>query len=154
MLSHAGAHVTAWSGVAFCRHRETRTLRVLALLTAALVLTGAGGAASKKAPAPPPPPAETVEQLRQPVMELCKQRMPPDLVPTVGVDGACTCMIDGIVAEFGSDALSMLRVIAAGLDPSQIKEIGVLLKLKEADAEKFVEMAQPKIEQIQASCAK
>ena len=131
-------------------------MRLNVIVCVALLLLGTADAASKKKPPPAPPaaPIETIEELRGPVIETCKSRMPPESAPTVGVAGACTCMVDGIIQQFGTDALSMLRIIHAGLDPSQIEEIAALLALKEDDAEKFVEMAQPKIEQIQAGCAK
>lgn len=94
---------------------------------------------------------ETVESLRPAVIEYCSANIGKDAGPS-GAEAACTCMADGIVTDFGDDALAMMRIINARLDPSQVKEIAALLGITEKQARAFVEMAEPKIEAIQQRC--
>lgn len=96
---------------------------------------------------------DTVESLRQPVIDACKASLGSD-APASGPEAACTCIIDGIVKDFGGDALSMLKILNAHLNPSQVKEIAALLAISEKDAQAFVEMAEPRIETIQNACLK
>ena len=95
--------------------------------------------------------AETIESLRPGVEAYCRANIGKDAGPK-GADAACKCMVDGIVTDFGEDALAMMKIITARLDPSQVKEIARLLGIPEKQARAFVEMAAPKMEAIQTRC--
>jgi hypothetical protein len=94
---------------------------------------------------------DTVESLRQPVIDVCKTQMSGESVAG-DADKVCTCMVDGVIKDFGADALSMLKILNAGLNPSQIAEIAALLGITEEQAKAFVDMADDKMNTLQESC--
>lgn len=94
---------------------------------------------------------DTVESLRQPVIDVCKTQM-GDAAPGGDADKACTCMVDAIIKDFDADALSMLKILNAGLNPSQVAEIAALLGLTEEEAKAFIEKADDKMDAVQETC--
>ncbi len=94
---------------------------------------------------------DTVESLRQPVIDVCKTQMGSEEVGG-DADKVCTCMVDAIIKDFDADAVSMLKILKAGLNPSQVAEIAALLGITEDQAKAFVDMADDKMDAVQESC--
>lgn len=113
------------------------------LLTASAALLMMAGAAMAE---------DTVESLRQPTIDVCKTSFGSEAPAGSSPDQMCTCLVDGIIKDFGDDAVPMLKVLQAGLNPSQVTEIATLLGLSEADAEAFIKRADAKIDPIQNAC--
>lgn len=94
---------------------------------------------------------DTVDSLKPQTLEACKKEV-GDGTPNAEVDKLCGCMVDNIVTVFGDDAVKMLKVIAAGLSPSQVPEIAAALGISEADAKAFIEVADQKMDKVQEAC--
>lgn len=122
------------------------TLRLILAFAAGLALAGPSLAQTTPAPAP-----QGDAPLRQSAIDWCKGEIAAEDAPK-GVEATCTCMIDSIITDFGPEAPKMLKVLIAGLDPSDLKEIAALLGITEAEAKAFVEAAEPKLQTIQTSC--
>jgi hypothetical protein len=114
-----------------------------------LVLTGV--AALLFAAGAPARAEDTAASLRQPAIDWCKGSMGTE-APPGGAEAPCTCMIDGIISSFGDDAVSMLRVLIAGLSDTDITGIAKLLGISEEEAKAFVAMANAKIDPLQDTC--
>ena len=73
-------------------------------------------------------------------------------MPAADVDKLCGCMVDNIVTVCGGDAVKMLKIVVAGLNPSQTAEIAALLGVSEEEAKAFVQAADEKMDKVQEAC--
>lgn len=94
---------------------------------------------------------DTTASLRQPAIDAC-------VGGEASADGpgtnACTCMIDKIIADFGDDALPMLKIVAANLQPSQEAEIAALLGITVEEAKVLVKRLDEKMDPVMGACLK
>ena len=94
---------------------------------------------------------DTVDTLKPQALEACKKEV-GDGTPNPEMDKLCGCMVDNIVTVFGDDALKMLKVIAAGLSPSQVPEVAAALGISEDEAKAFIASADEKMDKVQEAC--
>ena len=95
---------------------------------------------------------DTVESLKPQALESCKKEVGNGDMPAADVDKVCGCMVDNIVTVFGADAVKMLKIVVAGLNPSQTAEIAALLGISEEEAKAFVQAADEKMDKVQEAC--
>lgn len=95
--------------------------------------------------------AETADDLKPAAVEACKKQA-GDGTPNPDVDKLCGCMVDNIVTVFGDDAMSMLKVVTANLNPSDTAEIAKLLGVSEDEAKTWVAGANEKMDKVQEAC--
>jgi len=94
---------------------------------------------------------DTVDTLKPQALEACKKEV-GDGTPNAEIDKLCGCMVDNIVTVFGDDAVKMLKVISAGLSPSQVPEVAAALGISEDEAKAFISSADEKMDKVQQAC--
>lgn len=111
----------------------------------------AGLAAVLLAAVPPALAQDTAESLRQPAIDRCTDGMgatdPAAIAP-------CTCMVDKIIADFGDDTIPMLKILAAGFQPSDEAAIATLLGLSAEDTKTLITRVDEKMDPVIAACMK
>ena len=95
---------------------------------------------------------DTVETLKPQAVETCKKLM-GDGSANAEVDKMCGCMADNIVTVFGDDAVKMLKILAANLEPSDVAEIAKLLGISEDEAKAFITVADENMDKVMNACA-
>jgi hypothetical protein len=101
--------------------------------------------------------ADEASDLKPQALEACKKEMGFDATnpgnpANAETEKLCGCMVDNIVTVFGDDAAKMLKLINAGLNPSQTAEIATTLGISEDEAKAFVEVADAKMNDVQKAC--
>ncbi|BCW88231.1 hypothetical protein sos41_13690 [Alphaproteobacteria bacterium SO-S41] len=92
---------------------------------------------------------DTVAALRQPALDACISGVGTPEAPAL-----CSCIVDRIIADFGEDAVAMLKILGAGYQPSQEAEIAKLLGLSPADTKVVIARIDDKMTSVMDACLK
>ena len=94
---------------------------------------------------------DTAASLRQPAIDRCTNGLGATDPATIS---PCTCLVDKIIADFGEDTIPMLKILAAGYEPSNEAEIATLLGLSAEETKTLITRVDGKMGPVIAACMK